>query len=117
MSIMFISHNLGVVYNICDKIYVMYMGKIVEEGDAYEIFNNPLHPYTKGLIKSIPSLKGRRKKRLISIKGNIPEKYANYLGCVYSDRCNDFIKGKCDSFVPNLIKHSKKHFVSCFLYN
>ena len=117
MSIMFISHNLGVVYNICDKIYVMYMGNIVEEGDAYEIFNNPLHPYTKGLIKSIPSLKGRKKKRLFSIKGNVPEKYSNYTGCVYSDRCNDFIKGKCDSFVPNLVKQNKKHFVSCFLYN
>ena len=63
MSIMFISHNLGVVYNICDKIYVMYMGDIVEEGESGEIFNNPLHPYTKGLINSIPSLKGRKRKR------------------------------------------------------
>ena len=78
MSIMFISHNLGVVYNICDKIYVMYMGDIVEEGESGEIFNNPLHPYTKGLINSIPSLKGRNEKRLYSIKGNVPEKNTNY---------------------------------------
>ena len=117
MAIMFISHNLGVVYNMCDKIYVMYMGNIVEEGKAYEIFNNPLHPYTKGLIKSIPSLKGRKKKRLFSIKGNIPEKYTKYAGCVYSDRCNEFIKGKCDNTFPALTSYNKEHLVRCLLYN
>ena len=95
----------------------MYMGDIVEEGESGEIFNNPLHPYTKGLINSIPSLKGRKKKILYSIKGNVPEKNTNYSGCAYSDRCNEFIKGKCDSFAPNLIKHSRNHLVSCFIYN
>ena len=65
MSIMFISHNLGVVNNICDRIYVMYMGKIIEEGNSYDIFKTPLHPYTKGLIKSIPSLKKIRQKDYI----------------------------------------------------
>ena len=106
MSIMFISHNLGVVNNICDRIYVMYMGKIIEEGNSYDIFKTPLHPYTKGLIT----------KRLYSIKGHVPDKYKKYTGCVYSDRCNDFMKGKCDINEPYKIKINKSQFVSCFLY-
>ena len=116
MSIMFISHNLGVVNNICDRIYVMYMGKIIEEGNSYDLFKTPLHPYTKGLIKSIPSLKDNKTKRLYSIKGHVPDKYKKYTGCVFSDRCNDFMKGKCDIIEPNKIKINKNQFVSCFLY-
>ena len=84
--------------------------------ESYDIFKTPLHPYTKGLIKSIPSLKNNKTKRLYSIKGHVPDKYKKYTGCVFSDRCNDFMKGKCDIIEPSKIKINKNQFVSCFLY-
>ena len=68
------------------------------------------------LEDKLPSLKDNKTKRLYSIKGHVPDKYKKYTGCVFSDRCNDFMKGKCDIIEPNKIKINKNQFVSCFLY-
>lgn len=88
LSILFISHDLGVVKNYCSRIYVMYAGMIVESGDARELIENPIHPYTKGLINSIPSIKNKGKV-LSTIKGRVPtlEKRV-IMGCPFASRCS-----------------------------
>ncbi len=88
LSILFISHDLGIVKDFCDRIYVMYAGSIVESGDANELIDNPIHPYTKGLIDSIPSL-SKRGIPLSTIKGNVPTLLKrNSGGCPFVDRCS-----------------------------
>ncbi|MCG8542177.1 MAG: ABC transporter ATP-binding protein [Clostridia bacterium] len=86
-SIIFITHDLGVVAEMADRVVVMYAGKIVEEGRVEEIFNNPKHPYTKGLLKSIPRLEGKRKENLHVIEGMVPNIYNLPKGCKFNPRC------------------------------
>ncbi len=90
-SIIFITHDLGVVAEMADRVVVMYAGKIVEEGRVEEIFNNPKHPYTKGLLKSIPRLEGKRKENLHVIEGMVPNIYNLPKGCKFNPRCEYFM--------------------------
>ncbi|WP_141604521.1 ABC transporter ATP-binding protein [Terrilactibacillus laevilacticus] len=111
-AIMMITHDLGVVAQVCRRVVVMYAGKIVEEGLVKDIFNHPKHPYTQGLIKSIPDLHDK-KKRLYSIKGNVPKPGSIIQGCYFAPRC-EFAMNKCHTEMPKLIGES--HRVRCLLH-
>lgn len=113
-AIVLITHDLGVVANMCDRVAVMYCGKIVESGQTEEILNNPMHPYTKGLISSIPSIKAQE-KLLHNIRGTVPQIYEGAKGCYFSNRC-DFCFGKCGEQAPELYETGAEHHVACHLY-
>lgn len=110
-----ISHDLGVVHKMADNIAIMYLGKIVEYGDAEEVFKNPLHPYTKALFNSIPSLEINSIEELVAIEGNVPSAINPPSGCRFHTRCSNAM-GKCKVENPNLINFCEGHKVSCLLY-
>lgn len=111
MSILFISHDLSVIKNICDRIMVMYCGEIVECGRSDEIFNNPMHEYTKALISCIPTFENRG-KHLCGLKGNVPNRYDNTTKCVFASRCQ-CAGDICKSNSPNIISVSESHYYRC----
>ena len=118
MGIIMITHDLGVVAETCDDVAVMYCGKIVEKSDVKSIFNNPKHPYTKGLIESIPSFdstSGAVKGRLPTIEGMVPSLFELPEGCSFQDRC-EFSTEDCrgSKGSPSLTKVNDGHKVSCF---
>jgi len=110
-----ISHDLGVVHKMSDNIAVMYLGKIVEYGNANEIFANPLHPYTRALFNSIPSLEFNGVEELHTIEGNVPSAINPPSGCRFHTRCPNCME-KCKESIPEAINYSDGHMVSCFLY-
>ncbi|MFJ8235592.1 ABC transporter ATP-binding protein [Ureibacillus sp. NPDC094379] len=107
MSIMLITHDLGVVAEVCDRVIVMYLGQIIEEATVKELFTNPKHPYTKGLIQSIPHLDGDRLKDLQVIDGSVPTFTNIPNGCRFSNRC-EFATHQCKTEVPLLIDINNK---------
>ena len=113
-SIVLITHDLGVVANMCDRVAVMYCGKIVEEGKTEEILQNPKHPYTKGLIASIPSITSKA-KMLHSIRGTVPQVYEGMGGCFFSNRCDNCME-RCRNDMPELQSISESHRAACHLY-
>lgn len=115
MSYLFISHNLDLVYHMSDKLIVMYLGNVVEEGDSMEVFENPLHPYTKALMSAIPSWDpSQRKLSKLKLTGEPPSPVNPPSGCVFSTRC--FYKfQRCEREKPQL-KGTENHRVACFLY-
>ncbi|MBO0993212.1 ABC transporter ATP-binding protein [Bacillus sp. SD088] len=115
MAILLVTHDLGVIAEMCDEVAVMYLGKIVEKASVKEIFNNPKHPYTQGLINSMPKL-GHNKKRLEPIEGTVPLAINMQNKCGFYDRCKHRMPGVCDvNAVPNTTV-SQDHTVRCFLY-
>ncbi len=118
MTIVFITHNLGVVAQMCDNVAVMYLGRIVEQASIDPIFYNPLHPYTKALLNSIPHAGSRGvHNRLQPIRGVVPDPYSPVQGCPFHPRCNAFMPGKCDKAVPGITVKEDGHLVRCFLYS
>ncbi len=117
LTYLFISHNLGVVRYMSDRIAVMYLGKIVEMGPADEVFENPLHPYTRMLLASIPvpDPKISRSRRRTKITGEPPSPINPPPGCRFHPRC-PHAKNVCEKEEPPLIEYSKNHFVACWLY-
>lgn len=113
-SIIMITHNLGVVAEVCDYVYVMYAGKIVEQSDVFELYDNPKHPYTKGLLKAMPG-KNECSNRLYSIKGMVPNMAYPPLGCRFNQRCSEVME-ICKKEEPPLIKINDKCSVSCWKY-
>ncbi len=113
-AIIFITHDLGVVAEICDRAAVMYCGSIVEQGGVREIFKNPLHPYTKGLIKAIPKI-DEDVQMLYNIKGSVPSLWALPEGCRFADRC-EYRMDICTKKRPELVETQEGHSVCCFLY-
>lgn len=113
-SIMLITHDLGVIAEMADYVVVMYAGRVIEKGTVQEIFKDPRHPYTIGLMNSKPVV-GKKVDRLYSIPGKVPNpvNMPNY--CYFKDRCDRCIK-KCDGVYPGEIKISPTHSVSCYLY-
>lgn len=113
-SIMLITHDLGVIANMADYVVVMYAGRIVEKGTAREIFNNPAHPYTIGLMKSKPVV-GKKVDELYNIPGSVPNpiNMPNY--CYFKDRCESCV-AKCDGNYPPEIRISDTHVVSCYRF-
>ncbi len=115
MAILMITHNLGVICEMADRVAVMYMGKIVESADIRTIFRRPLHPYTVGLMRSIPHLGGREKTRLTPIPGTVPDPYSIPPGCAFSPRCPASRGAVCDQDIP-LVEIEPGHTVRCVLY-
>jgi peptide/nickel transport system ATP-binding protein len=115
MAILMITHNLGVVAEMCSRVAVMYMGKIVETASVSSIFNQPLHPYTIGLMRSIPHLGHRVKERLAPIPGSVPDPYSIPKGCAFAPRCPARKSPACSLEVP-LVEVQPGHFVRCTLY-
>jgi peptide/nickel transport system ATP-binding protein len=116
MTIILITHNLGVVAEMCDTVVVMYLGRVVEEGPVDAIFHAPRHPYTKALLRSIPSIKSTTRTLLPTIAGSIPHPYNRPTGCPFHPRCPDFMPGTCDKAEPALSVVGEAQAVSCFLY-
>ena len=113
-SIILITHDLGVVADICDRVAVMYAGNIVEVADVFEIFRNPLHPYTRGLFAAVPK-SDVSTQDLESIKGNVPNLIYPPSGCRFHPRCPMAFE-KCSVVKPPLIEVSPGHEVACLLY-
>lgn len=112
-SLMLITHNLGIVSEICDEVVVMYAGRVVEKGSVEEIFENPCHPYTKGLMAAIPSLSVEQEE-LYSIPGTVPIAKNFAVGCRFADRCSECAEG-CKDSVPPIREVSPNHYVQCWL--
>jgi oligopeptide/dipeptide ABC transporter ATP-binding protein len=111
-SIILITHDLGVVAEVCDYVNVMYAGKIMEYADVFEIFESPLHPYTWGLLNSIPKLH-ENNNELYSIKGMVPSLLSLPKGCRFHPRC-EFATSRCREEEPELVEFKKGHFVRCW---
>jgi oligopeptide/dipeptide ABC transporter ATP-binding protein len=114
-AIILITHDLAVIAETCDRVMVMYCGKIQEVASTINLFENPLHPYTKGLMASIPSLT-EKKKRLTTIPGNVPGILNFPPGCPFHPRCK-YRMPVCEKVVPELLEVEKDHLVRCHLYN
>jgi oligopeptide/dipeptide ABC transporter ATP-binding protein len=113
-AIMFITHDLGVIAHMADDVIVMYLGQIVESGTVKDIFNDPTHPYTQGLINSIPSLAETKEKRLIPIEGMVPDLLELKMGCTFESRCPERMD-ICKQEIPPLTEISSKHYTKCWL--
>jgi peptide/nickel transport system ATP-binding protein len=114
MGIIMITHDLGVVAEVCDRVIVMYAGKVVEQANVNELFQNPKHPYTKGLLESIPKL-GEKQEKLGSISGMVPSPDKMPKGCRFFDRCSsamDICKGE----LPSMRSVGENHATACWLY-
>jgi len=117
MSIMLITHDLGVVAEVVDDVAVMYLGRVVEQGSVQRIFDAPKHPYTRALMRSIPGIGGARKTELQTIKGSVPDPFSRLSGCPFHPRCDDAIDGVCNvGDRPDLIEIEDGHDVACVLY-
>ena len=117
MTIVFITHNLGVVAQMCDSVAVMYLGRVVEQAPIEALFYDPQHPYTRALLRSIPHVGSRTKARLEPIRGVVPDPYTTVTGCPFHPRC-DFVKpGICDRVVPAETAMDEGHTVRCFLHS
>ncbi|MBB4825359.1 peptide/nickel transport system ATP-binding protein [Sporosarcina luteola] len=114
-AILLITHDLGVVADVCERVIVMYAGQIIEEASTETLFDQPQHPYTKGLIQSVPDLREKR-DRLYSIPGNVPRPGTIKQGCRFAARC-EFAFERCRVENPDLYATSDAHRTRCFLYD
>ena len=115
MSIIFITHDMGVIAHVADEVAVMYLGKIVERGPTSEVIHDPKHPYTRGLLAALPDL-DKMKERLVPVGGDIPGPMERPSGCPFHTRCEEFMAGKCDRSAPAETPTGAGRVVSCFLY-
>ena len=113
LTYIFISHNLSVVKHICDRIAVMYLGNIVEIAPKKELFDNPLHPYTQGLMASVPTMRSE-KKPLYTIPGTVPTVYDFKEGCRFADRCQHCTE-ECRTKIPPVKRVGEDHIVQCWM--
>ncbi len=114
-SIILITHDIGVIAEMCDRVAVMYAGNIVELADVITIFKEPKHPYTKALLKAIPSANSSRDEELYSIPGSIPNLINPPSGCRFHPRCEE-ARPECSEIVPDTVELEPGHFVRCLLY-
>ena len=114
MGIIMITHDMGVIAEVCDRVIVMYAGKVVEEAPVLELFQNPKHPYTQGLLDSIPKL-GKHKETLGSIPGTVPSPENMPAGCRFADRCSHTMD-VCRTIHPPMIGIKENHQTACWLY-
>lgn len=115
MSVLFITHDMGAVSQLCHSVKVMYLGQIVEYAVTEELFSNPLHPYTKGLLSCIPHLGVERDVELSTIHGAVPSISQIPDGCHFCTRCR-YADKKCERQQPPLIEVTSGHFVKCWKY-
>jgi oligopeptide/dipeptide ABC transporter ATP-binding protein len=114
-SIVMITHNLGVVSQMADYVAVMYLGRVVEYTDVRELFHHPLHPYTVGLLNSVPVLGRKGDKKLVPIRGMVPSPTEEIIGCPFADRCPHVMK-RCIEERPPLTEVRDGHQVACWLH-
>ncbi len=112
-SVLLITHDMAVVWEMCDQVVVMYASEVVESGSAQDIFSKPSHPYTQGLLKSIPTLKNLTQK-LGTIPGQVPSPLNYPKGCRFADRCA-FVFDRCRNEKPSLVETGENHHAACFL--
>jgi len=115
LSLILITHDLGVIAHMVEEVYVMYLGRVVESGPVKVIFNDPRHPYTRDLLKSIPRIRGNKGK-IASIEGSVPDSYHLPPGCAFHPRCRDYPGDICSRELPERTEIGEGHFVSCFKY-
>lgn len=115
-SIILITHDLGVVADMADRVAVMYAGQIVEEGLSAEIFGSPKHPYTINLLRAVPKLTMDRSESLYSIPGSPPDLYIPPKGCSFYDRCDRALR-ICKDYMPDTTVHSEHHKSRCWLHH
>ena len=116
-SIIFITHDLGVIAQIADHVIVMYLGKVMESAPIDDIFHRPQHPYTKALLQSIPTVRTVNRSKLPTIEGAIPHPFHRPAGCPFFNRCREAIAGTCDRDQPGPVALNDTHSVSCFNVN
>ena len=116
MSTILITHDLGVIAETCDEVVVMYAGRIAERGSVYDIFENPKHPYTQGLLSSIPKLENERKTRMQTIDGMVPGLLDLPTGCRFQNRC-PLREDRCGTASPPEENIGPGHHVSCFRHS
>jgi peptide/nickel transport system ATP-binding protein len=117
VSFLYITHDLALARHICDRIAVMYLGKIMEKGDVDKVIFEPLHPYTKALIDAVPDPNPEARRIETVIKGEIPSPINPPSGCRFHTRCPQFIGNICKEREPTLMKIEKEHYVACHLYS
>jgi peptide/nickel transport system ATP-binding protein len=117
MSVLFITHDMGVVAEIADEVAVMYLGTIVERGSAEDVFREPKHPYTQALLRSIPRLTSRRKRRLETIRGIVPPPLDRPNGCPFHTRCDFAVAGICDQISPDIYSLGGGREARCLIYS
>ena len=115
MSVIFITHDLGVIAGLCDEVVVMYAGRVAEKASVKELFSNPMHPYTRGMLDSIPRFEYPRKTKLNSIEGMVPSIDDYPEGCRFHNRCS-FAFAPCAGKQPGEILINPEHTVNCFRY-
>ena len=115
-AILLITHNLAVVAETCDRVAVMYGGKIQEVAPVRDLFHNPLHPYTRGLLASLPRVDGERAARLTTIPGAVPDIHSLPAGCKFTTRCSDRF-APCLGIEPPLVEAAPDHWVRCHLHD
>ena len=116
MAVMLITHDLGVVAEVAEDVAVMYMGRVVEEGDVYSVFEDPQHPYTRALLTSVPRIGMAKRHRLPAIEGMVPHPLARPSGCAFRTRCGEVIQGTCNVKEPALVSTGQTK-VACFLHS
>lgn len=116
LSLILITHDLAVVAHMVDHVYVMYLGRVVEEGPVEVIFDEPRHPYTRALLRSIPRLTAEKRK-LEPIEGSVPDPYTLPPGCAFHPRCRQRVGAICAAKVPAPTRVGPDHCASCFLYD
>ncbi|PHR53387.1 MAG: dipeptide/oligopeptide/nickel ABC transporter ATP-binding protein [Robiginitomaculum sp.] len=114
MGIVFITHDLGVVAQTCDKVAVMYLGRLIEQGSVRDVIRNPQHPYTKGLLAALPRLDDLDAP-LVPVPGDIPSPLERPTGCVFHTRCSVAIAGRCSADIPQFVNVSDTHSAACHL--
>lgn len=116
MAIMLITHDLGVVAEMCTEVVVMYLGEVVEQADVDSLFHDPRHPYTQALLQSIPRLGHSDQGRLNPIQGSVPDPYSRPAGCPFHPRCEQALAGRCETEHPRLTVLPDGRAVRCLLY-
>jgi peptide/nickel transport system ATP-binding protein/oligopeptide transport system ATP-binding protein len=114
-SLLLITHDMGVIWEMCDRVVVMYASRVAEEGPVKELFAQPLHPYTQGLLAAVPRLRGE-KRRLAAIPGQVPSPAAYPPGCHFAERC-PFVMARCRTEPPPLYALGQGRRVACFLHD
>ncbi len=116
LAVILITHDMGVIAEMADDVVVMYLGHEVEKGPVDAIFHASRHPYTRSLLRSIPSVLAEPRARLATIAGSIPHPYARPSGCPFHPRCPDYIAGVCEKTFPAEVAIAERHDVACHLY-
>jgi oligopeptide/dipeptide ABC transporter ATP-binding protein len=116
LTMLFISHDLAVVSQVADRVAVMYAGSLVELSSKHDIFHDPAHPYTRGLLKAVPTLRTDRQQPLQAIEGTVPPLHAVPAGCPFEPRC-EFRISDCERAFPPLIEVTTGHWARCPVVN